>query len=135
MSTASAAYPVGTPGIPWGDAERAEWLSRQTRQRSYKSDVLIVVERLRSRFDVQEYGRLEYGPDVYPLMAIRSRDWRADRPVVLITGGVHGYETSGLHGALQFVEQMANRLSRVTFRMASTWWMTPRACSRNSSRL
>jgi len=69
--------------------------------------VLSVVERLRSRFDVQEYGRLDYGPDVYPLMAIRSRNWRADRPVVLITGGVHGYETSGVHGALQFVEQHA----------------------------
>jgi len=108
MTSASAAYPIGTPGTPWGDAERAEWLSRQTRQRSYESDVLNVVERLRSRFNVQEYGRLEYGPDVYPLMAIRSRDWRADRPVVLVTGGVHGYETSGVHGALQFVEQHAS---------------------------
>jgi len=107
MSTASTTYPIGTPGTPWGDAERAEWLSRQTRQRSYESDVLSVVERLRSRFDVHEYGRLAYGPDVYPLMAIRSRDWRVDRPVVLVTGGVHGYETSGVHGALQFVEQQA----------------------------
>ncbi|MDV3502760.1 M14 family metallocarboxypeptidase [Marinobacter sp. M-5] len=107
MNSASAAYPIGTPGTPWGAAERAEWLSRQTRRRSYESDVLSVVERLRSRFDVQEYGRLAYAPDVYPLMAIRSRDWRADRPVVLITGGVHGYETSGVHGALQFVEQQA----------------------------
>jgi len=26
---------------------------------------------------------------------------------VLITGGVHGYETSGVHGALQFVDQRA----------------------------
>jgi hypothetical protein len=107
MNTASSAYPIGTSGIPWGEAERAEWLSRQTRQRSYESDVLSVVGRLGSRFDVQEYGRLEYGADVYPLMAIRSRNWRADRPVVLITGGVHGYETSGVHGALQFVEQHA----------------------------
>jgi len=107
MNTASSAYPIGTSGIPWGEAERAEWLSRQTRQRSYESDVLSVVGRLGSRFDVEEYGRLEYGADVYPLMAIRSRNWRADRPVVLITGGVHGYETSGVHGALQFVEQHA----------------------------
>jgi hypothetical protein len=107
MNTASSAYPTGTPGIPWGDGERAEWLSRQTRQRSYESDVLSVVGSLGSRFDVQEYGRLEYGADVYPLMAIRSRNWRVDRPVVLITGGVHGYETSGVHGALQFVEQHA----------------------------
>ncbi|MEC7816037.1 MAG: M14 family metallocarboxypeptidase [Pseudomonadota bacterium] len=107
MSTAPAAYPIGTPGMPWGDAERAQWLSRQTRQRSYEADVLSVVECLRSRFDVHEYGRLEYGPDIYPLIAIRSRNWRADQPVVLVTGGVHGYETSGVHGALQFVEQHA----------------------------
>ena len=107
MSTTPAVYPIGTPGTPWGDAERAEWLSQQTRQRSYESEVLSVIERLRSRFDVEEYGRLDYGSESYPLMAIRSRDWRDDLPVVLITGGVHGYETSGVHGALQFVDQHA----------------------------
>ncbi|MBW4936201.1 M14 family metallopeptidase [Marinobacter sp. F4206] len=107
MNTASAPYPIGTPGTPWGDVERAEWLSRQTRQRSYESEVLSVIERLRSGFDVEEYGRLNYGTDTYPLMAIRSPDWRDDLPVVLITGGVHGYETSGVHGALQFVDQHA----------------------------
>ncbi|TGN37528.1 peptidase, partial [Marinobacter confluentis] len=93
MNTVPATYPIGAPGKPWCAEERAEWLLQQTRQRSYESDVLSALERLRSRFDVQEYGRLEYGPDVYPLMAVRSRDWRADRPVVLVTGGVHGYET------------------------------------------
>jgi len=107
MNTAPAYYPIGTPGAPWGEVERAEWLSQQTRQRSYESDVLSVIERLRPRFDVEEYGHLDYGADGYPLMAIRSRDWRDDLPVVLITGGVHGYETSGVHGALQFVDQHA----------------------------
>ena len=53
MSTNSASYPIGTPGIPWGEVERAEWLSQQTRQRSYESDVVSVIERLRSRFDVE----------------------------------------------------------------------------------
>lgn len=107
MSTTPAFYPIGTPGIPWGVAERAEWLSRQSRQRSYESEVLSVIERLRPRFDVEQYGHLDYGSESYPLMAIRSRDWRDDLPVVLITGGVHGYETSGVHGALQFVDQHA----------------------------
>ena len=107
MTTAPTPYLIGTPGTPWGEAERAEWLSRQTRQRSYESEVLSVVERLRSRFDVEEYGYLDYGPDGYPLMALRSRDWHEDLPVVLITGGVHGYETSGVHGALQFLDQHA----------------------------
>ncbi|WP_323752524.1 M14 family metallocarboxypeptidase [Marinobacter sp.] len=107
MNLATAFYPIGKPGKPWGDEERAKWLSQQSRQRSYESEVLGVVERLRLGFDVEEYGCLDYGTERYSLMAIRSRDWRDDLPVVLITGGVHGYETSGVHGALQFVEQRA----------------------------
>ncbi len=107
MKTASTPYPIGTSGTPWGDAERAEWLAGQTRHRSYEADVLSVIERLRERFNVEEYGSLDYGPDHYPLMAIRNRDWRDDLPVVLVTGGVHGYETSGVHGALQFIDQHA----------------------------
>ncbi|MGH8085115.1 MAG: M14 family metallopeptidase [Lysobacter sp.] len=101
-------YPTGTAGIAWGDAERAEWLSRQARQRSYEADVLSAIDRLRSRFDVVQYGELDYGPaDTYPLFAVKSRDWRDDLPVALVTGGVHGYETSGVHGALQFIDQHA----------------------------
>jgi hypothetical protein len=53
---------------------------------------------------VQEYGQLDYPPDRYRQLALRSRDVKQDRPWVLITGGVHGYETSGVHGALQFLE-------------------------------
>lgn len=107
MSSTAHPYPIGTPGKPWGDNERAEWLSRQARQRSYEQDVLAAVDRLGSRFDVEEYGRVAYGQDAYPLVALRSRSWNNDLPVVLITGGVHGYETSGVHGALQFLEQRA----------------------------
>lgn len=119
MNTASTPYPIGTPGSPWGDQERSEWLAGQARQRSYETDVLSVIERLRERFDVEEYGSLDYGPDHYPLMAIRSRDWRDDLPVVLVTGGVHGYETSGVHGALQFVDQQAaNYAGRVNVLVA-----------------
>ncbi|MBJ6138149.1 M14 family metallocarboxypeptidase [Marinobacter litoralis] len=108
MNTAPSPYPIGIPGTAWGAAERTEWLSQQSRQRSYESEVLSVIERLKPDFDVEEYGCLEYGSDRYPLMAIRSRDWNDDLPIVLITGGVHGYETSGVHGALQFVEQYAS---------------------------
>ena len=105
--TTQTHYPIGTPGIPWGPVEVVAWLSRQTRQRSYEVDVLSKIEALRSRFDVVQYGRLDYQPDSYPLMAIKNRHWRDELPVVLVTGGVHGYETSGVHGALQFVDQHA----------------------------
>ncbi|KRA30423.1 peptidase [Rhodanobacter sp. Root627] len=107
MTTSQSTYPIGTPGRPWGEAEVATWQSRQRVQRSYRDDVLDAVDALRSRFDVIPYGQLDYPPDSYPLLAIRSRDWREALPCVLVTGGVHGYETSGVHGALQFADRHA----------------------------
>jgi hypothetical protein len=107
MTVASRPYPIGRPGVLWGQAERAEWLSRQVGHRNYADDVLSVIERLSVRFDVAEYGQLDYPPDHYRLFALRNRAWRDERPLVLVTGGVHGYETSGVHGALQFVEHRA----------------------------
>ena len=106
--TTRAFYPIGTPGVPWGPVEMAAWLGRQTRRRSYEADVVARVGALRPHFDVVPYGQLDYHPDSYPLLAIRSRDWRDDLPCVLVTGGVHGYETSGVHGALQFLERHAS---------------------------
>lgn len=100
-------YPVGTPGHPWGPQEMAAWRARQLKQRSYKDDVLAGIEALGRRFEVVEYGSLEYGPDRYALFAIRSGDWKDGLPCVLVTGGVHGYETSGVLGALQFLDEHA----------------------------
>ncbi len=101
-------YRIGTPGTPWGDAERAAWRALQRKQRSYADDVVSAIDRLRGRFDVTEYGRLEYGDDgVFALFAVRTRGWDERRPVLLVTGGVHGYETSGVHGALRFAAEHA----------------------------
>jgi hypothetical protein len=114
-----AAYPIGTPGRPWGEADVARWLSRQSVQRSYMKEVVGVIETFRERFDVSEYGRLDYVPDSYPLFAIKSRHWNDALPVVLVTGGVHGYETSGVHGALQFVDRhMASYSGRANILVA-----------------
>ena len=112
-------YPIGTPGTPWGESERAQWRSRQVRRRSYTDDVLSAIERLRARFDVVEYGEIAYEGSPNPLFAVRSRRWRDDLPVALVTGGVHGYETSGVHGALQFVdEHMADYDGRINVLVA-----------------
>ena len=125
MTTASTPYSIGTPGIAWGEAERAQWLSRQVRHRSYASDVVSAIERLSARFDVAEYGQLDYPPDHYRLFAIRNRNWRDAKPVVLVTGGVHGYETSGVHGALQFLGQRAaeyaDRINLLVAPCVSPW--------------
>jgi hypothetical protein len=103
----TAPYSIGIPGTPWGAQERGQWLAQQRKLRSHAADVVTRIERLASRFDIEEYGVLEYAPERFPLLAVRSLNWRDDRPVALVTGGVHGYETSGVHGALQFLEEHA----------------------------
>lgn len=123
--TTTAAYPIGTPGQPWGEVEVAQWLARQSRKRSYADDVLAVVQGLRDRFELIEYGQLDYGSDRYPLIALRSRDWDETRPFALVTGGVHGYETSGVHGALQFTEghaqEFAGKINLLVAPCISPW--------------
>ena len=123
--TSSEPYPVGTPGHPWGAAEVSAWQARQTRRRSYKAEVLSVIETLRARYDVVQYGSLDHDPDRYPLFCIRSRDWRDQLPCVLVTGGVHGYETSGVHGALRFVDRhaacYAGRVNLIVAPCVSPW--------------
>ncbi len=100
-------YPIGTPGQAWGDTERAQWRARQVRQRSYAADVLPRIDLLRERFDVLPYGEVAYADERFPLFALRSRGWSSALPSVLVTGGVHGYETSGVLGALHFAEAHA----------------------------
>ncbi|WDS36883.1 M14 family metallocarboxypeptidase [Pseudoxanthomonas sp.] len=100
-------FPIGTPGKPWGTAEKAEWRSRQVVRRSYQQEVVEPIKKLRDHFDVLQYGQLDYAPDQFPLYAVRSRDWDDTLPTALVTGGVHGYETSGVQGALQFLRQHA----------------------------
>ena len=108
MKTPQRFYPIGTPGLPWGASELAQWRARQRRQRSYAEDVQRRVEALRHRFDVQSYGTVTYGDERFELLCVRSRNWERNRPVVLVTGGVHGYETSGVLGALHFLEEHAS---------------------------
>ena len=43
----------------------------------------------------------------YPLYILKTPNFNANKPTVLITGGVHGYETSGVHGALRFAKTSA----------------------------
>ena len=108
MSIDAAFYPIGTPGQAWGAPERAQWLAQQHVQRSYAEEVLVKIDALRDRFEVTQYGELDYPSGRYPLFAIRSQNWDEVLPVMLVTGGVHGYETSGVQGALQFVDQHAD---------------------------
>ena len=100
-------YPIGIAGQPWGPAEVSLWRSRQKRQRRYTDDVVRVIDQLRDRFDVENYGEVQADEERFPLLAVRNRPRSPGLPVVLVTGGVHGYETSGVHGALHFLAHCA----------------------------
>jgi hypothetical protein len=103
---------IGVPGTPWGEPEKQAWRARQRKQRSYADEVEAAIHALRARLDLVRYGELDYAPDGrYALWALKSRDWREELPCVLVTGGVHGYETSGVHGALQFAAQHADEFA------------------------
>ena len=117
--TTTAFYPIGVPGQPWGDVEREIWRGERVRLRSYAEEVVPRIEALADRFDVQVYGDLTYADETYRLYAVRSRDWNPALPIALVTGGVHGYETSGVMGALAFLEDRAARYAgKVNFIVA-----------------
>ena len=102
--SAARAYHIGQPGAKWGPAEVAQWRSERVKSRSYEDDVVKALDPLRASFDVVEYGTITYdGPIAHALYAVKTKDWDGAKPSVLVTGGVHGYETSGVHGALRFL--------------------------------
>lgn len=123
--TTTQFYPIGTPGQPWTENEKKQWRQRQTRSRYYKNDVLDVLQQLTHRYEINQYGELHYGDDVYPLMAVKSKDWDDSLPIALITGGVHGYETSGVMGALDFLSQCqheyAGKINLLVVPCVSPW--------------
>lgn len=127
--TQISTYPIGTPGQAWGDAEIIQWRARQVRQRSFAEDVLAPVNAMRAQFDVAPYGEVVYGDERFPVMAVRCHApggaWRAGLPLVLVTGGVHGYETSGVHGALRFLQahaqSYADRVNLLVVPCVSPW--------------
>lgn len=118
-------YPIGTPGRAWGDAELDAWRALQSRRRRYDHEVLPRIEGLSDRFEQICYGRLEYAGETYDQYALSSRPWDPALPAALVTGGVHGYETSGVTGALEFLETRADtyagRINLLVIPCVSPW--------------
>lgn len=92
--------------MPWQQRDRDEWLSKQALQRSYNEQVVTRIKSLAPRFEVSQYGALSLDRDRYPLFLVRSKH-APGKPTILITGGVHGYETSGPLGAIAFLDTAA----------------------------
>lgn len=92
---------------PWGETEKLNWYKAQTIKRSYMSEVASKIEKLKGACDVAQYGALSLDPNRYPVFIVKSKNFDPAKKTVVITGGVHGYETSGVHGALAFMEKEA----------------------------
>ena len=100
-------YPIGTPGKPWTGADRATWYDGQVVRRSYRDEVVLPLERMDACFEIEEYGALSIDAGRYPLVAAKSARVIPGAPWCLVTGGVHGYETSGVQGAMAFLATTA----------------------------
>jgi hypothetical protein len=118
-------YPIGTPGLPWGSAEKTQWYESRSMQRSYQDEVLSKLKSIDPMLKIEQYGALPIDPVRYPLFAARSAQPVKGAPWALITGGVHGYETSGVQGALAFIRDHAaaytNRLNLLIAPCVSPW--------------
>jgi hypothetical protein len=107
----SEEYAIGTPGKAWGDSEKAAWVAGQSVKRLYADEVVAKIEALQDAFQLECYGELSYVPGRYPLYVLSSRPWNPALPAVLVTGGVHGYETSGVQGAIRFLQSEAKNFA------------------------
>ena len=102
-------YPIGTPGKKWNHKDKMHWQTRQSIKRSYQQEVVTLIDDLKNTLAVEQYGTLNYTVGDYPLYALKTANFNPNKATVLITGGVHGYETSGVHGALRFAKTLANK--------------------------
>jgi hypothetical protein len=95
------------PFNAWNDKDVLAWRNNQKIQRVLRNDIVTKIKELRDRFTLTQYGELAYEKS-YPLYLIQSKEFNPSKPNVLITGGVHGYETSGPLGALDFMATKAS---------------------------
>lgn len=102
-----------TISAPWSQVEKDSWFRQQLVKRSYLKEVVSKINALKAVFEITQYGALSLHPDLYPLFLIKTKDFAVNpnKKTILITGGVHGYETSGVHGALAFMQRDAQRYS------------------------
>ena len=134
---------IGVAGEKWGAVEKVEWFNSVNHvKRSYESEVLAKLEGLKNRMDVNVFGTLSYD-EKYKLYVVTSRNYTSTKPTIVVTGGVHGYETSGVQGALRFAETRMEKYAKyfniIVFPCVSPWgyetinrW-TPKAMDPNRS--
>lgn len=110
--------------MKWQAAEKQKWFKEQTIKRSYLKEVVSKIKPLEARFDVEQYGALSHDPVLYPLFILKTKNFDLKKKTILVTGGVHGYETSGVHGAIAFFERSAQKYSD-SFNLVCTPCISP----------
>jgi len=93
----------------WGQTEKENWFKEQTIKRSYLNEVVTKINSLKNILEVTQYGALTLDPASYPVFLVKTKNFDPAKKTVVITGGVHGYETSGVHGALAFMSGEAQK--------------------------
>jgi hypothetical protein len=113
----------------WNNAQKLQWFSNvsQNQVRDYDVDVVQRVMQLPSNTHYyMQYGVVDLGQEnPYPLLNVTVGDPYNGLPNILITGGVHGYEPSGVRACFQFLENEAIHLTRdfnfVVYPCLSPW--------------
>lgn len=101
-------YGIGTPGDKWSALHISQWLSQQTVKRSFNEEVEEKLITIPQGFKKYLYGKLKYEKE-FQLTAFVPEHIKPEFPNILITGGVHGYETSGVQGAIKFLREDASK--------------------------
>ena len=118
-------YPIGTPGQKWTPADVSAWREQCHVERSYEDEVRSKLREVSSQFQIEQYGALPIAPNNSPLFVVQCEGENPELPWALVTGGVHGYETSGVQGALAFLKSRAasyaDRVNLVVVPCVSPW--------------
>lgn len=95
----------------WTNQDLLHWQDSHQLKRDYHTDIISPVLSLRNEFDIQRYGALRFDIDRYPLYAVKNKNWSTDNPIVLISAGVHGCETSGIQAMIRFLKHKIHRFT------------------------
>lgn len=106
-------HPIGVTGQIWGKKEKQLWFKQQAIKRSYHNEVVAKLDAINADFECVKYSNIKVGLRSYPLYAVLNTKWQENNKNVLVTGGVHGYETSGVQGAIRFLQTEAKALSKI----------------------
>lgn len=105
LDVAALPRPWGTGTDPWREGDIKRWSEQKMPLRSYTVDVLSRLDNL-TRSATCPISVERYGPESGNYRRVRIGSWTTAKPKILITGGVHGYELSGVAGALTFAERI-----------------------------